>query len=72
MSKLGLMVRFGPAYSPWSKGLNERNHASADVTIKTMMDNMTWLTDVLVKATARTPNTSVNKLGFSPLQLVTG
>ena len=29
-SKLGLTVKFGPAYSPWSNGLNERNHASAD------------------------------------------
>ena len=29
-SKLGLSVKFGPAYSPWSNGLNERNHASAD------------------------------------------
>ena len=26
-SKLGLTVKFGPAYSPWSNGLNERNHA---------------------------------------------
>ena len=30
------------------------------------------LTDSLVKAAAWTQNTSVNKLGFSPLQLVTG
>ena len=29
------------------------------------------LTDSLVKATAWTHNTSINKLGFSPLQLVT-
>ena len=26
-SKLGLTVKFSPAYSPWSYGLNERNHA---------------------------------------------
>ena len=32
-SKLGLRVRFGPSYSPWSNGLNEHNHASADITI---------------------------------------
>ena len=30
------------------------------------------LTDSLVKAAAWTHNTSVNKLGYSPLQLVTG
>ena len=28
-SKLGMTVRFGPAYFPWSNGLNERNHAFA-------------------------------------------
>ena len=33
-SKLGLNVKFGPAYYPWSNGLNERNHASASFTIK--------------------------------------
>ena len=33
-SKLGLSVKFGLAYSPWSNGLNERNHKSANLTIK--------------------------------------
>ena len=71
--KLGLTVRFGPAYSPWSNGLNERNYASADVTIKKLLeDKKTQLTDVLVKAASWTHNTSVNKLGYSPLQLATG
>merc|ERR1711905_16541 len=72
-SKLGLTVKFGPAYSPWSNGINERNHASADLTIKKLMEEKkTSLTDALVKAAAWTHNTSVNKLGFSPLQLVIG
>ena len=71
-SKLGLTVKFGPSYSPWSNGLNERNHASADITIKKLMEEQrTPLTDSLVKAAAWTHNTSINKLGFSPLQLVT-
>ena len=72
-SKLGLMVKFGPTYSLWSNGLNERNHASADITIRKMMEDKKMpLTDSLVKAAAWTHNKSVNKLGFSPLQLVTG
>ena len=67
------MIRFGPAYLPWSNGINERNHASADLTIKKMMEEKkTALTDLLVKAAAWTHNTSINKLGYSPLQLVTG
>ena len=72
-SKLGLSISFGSEYSPWSNGLNERNHASADITIKKMMEeNKTPLTDSLVKAASWTHNTSVNKLGYSPLQLMTG
>ena len=72
-SKLGITVKFGPAYSPRSNGINETNHASADLTIrKQMEERKTALTDSLVKAAAWTHNTSVNKLGYSPLQLVTG
>ena len=69
VSKLGLTIQFGPAYSPWSSGINERNHASADVTIKKLLeDKKIQLNDVLVKAASWTHNSSVNKLGYSPLQ----
>ena len=71
-SKLILIVIFGPPYSTWSNGLNERNHGSADITIKKLIEeHKTPLTDSLVKAAAWTHNTSINKLGHSPLQLVT-
>ena len=33
-NKMSLVINFGPAYSPWSNGLNKRNHALADITIK--------------------------------------
>ena len=33
-SKLGILIKFGPAYYLWSNGINERNHASADLTMK--------------------------------------
>ena len=53
--------------------MNERNRASADLTIRKMMkENKTPLTDSLAKAASWTLNTSVNKLGYSPLQLMTG
>ncbi len=72
-SKLGLSVKFGPSYSPWSNGLNERNYASADLTKKKLLEEKkTALNDSLVKAAAWTHNTSINKLGYTPLQLVTG
>ena len=72
-SKLGLMVNFGLAYSPWSNGLNERNHALADLMIRKLMEEKkTTLSDSLIKAATWTHNTSINKLSYSPLQLVTG
>ena len=72
-SKLRLTVKFGPSYSPWSNGLNEQNHASADITIKKLIEeHKAPLTDSLIKAASWTHNTLVNKLGYSPLQLVTG
>ena len=50
VSKLGININFGPAYSPWSNGINERNHASCDITIRKLMkDKNIRLTDVLVK-----------------------
>lgn len=46
MSKLSLTVKFGPSYSPWSNGINKRNHASEDITIRKMMeDKKTLLTE---------------------------
>ena len=72
-SKMRLTVRFGPAFSPWSNGINERNHVSADIMIKTMRwDKKMPLTDALVKAAAWTHNILMNKNGFSLLQPVTG
>ena len=45
----------------------------ADLTIKKMTDGRkTPLTSALVRAAAWTDNTSVNNLGFSLLQLMTG
>ena len=34
VSKLGISISYGPAYSPWSNGINERNNASCDLTIR--------------------------------------
>ena len=74
-SKLNMSIKFGPSYSPWSNGLNERNHASADITIKKLLDEKNSkfkLNDDIVNAAAWTHNTNINKLGYSPLQLATG
>ena len=52
--------------------MNKRNHASADLTIRNLMkEKKVPLNDSLVKAAACAHNSSVNKLGYTPLQLVT-
>ena len=75
-TKMGISINFGPAYSPWSNGMNERNHASADITIKKMLEEETkpkvQLTNDLVKSASWVHNTNVNRLGYSPLQIATG
>ena len=61
MSKLGLTVKFRLAFSPWSNGINERSHASANITIRKLMDEKKVpLSDSLIKAAAWTHNRSVN------------
>ena len=32
--KYGIQIKFGPPYSPYANGLNERNHASCDITVR--------------------------------------
>ena len=50
-SKLGLPVKFSPAYSLWSNRLNEMNHASADLTSRKLMEEKkTPLSDSFIKA----------------------
>ena len=38
MSKLGLKIKFTPAYSPLTNGINERNHYNCDVIVKKIME----------------------------------
>ena len=38
VSKLGLKIKFMPAYSPCSNGINERNHYNCDVIVKKIME----------------------------------
>ena len=56
-----------------ANGINERNHASADKIIaKTMeYDKKVTLCEAVALA-GWCHNTNVNKLGYSPMQLVTG
>ena len=73
MVKLGLEINFTPSYSPWANGINERNHYSCNMVVKKLrMEDENLSLQTAVKMAAWTHNTSVNILGYSPLQLVTG
>ena len=72
-NKFGFTVKYTPTYSPWSNGLNERNHFSADNTVRKVMetDKSVSLQEA-VNMASWTHNTNVNVLGYDPLRLVTG
>ena len=72
-SKFGFKIAFGPTYSPWSNGLNERNHYSCDITVRKIMetDKKIGLAKAVAMA-AWTHNTNTNVLGYDPMSLVTG
>ena len=70
---MGLKINFGPAYSPWSNGINERNHYSCDRIVGKIMDGDQKVSlQEAVDMASWTHNSNVNVHGYTPLQLVTG
>merc|ERR1712237_112131 len=73
VNKSGLTINFTPSYSPWSNGINERNHYSCDVIVKKIMEEDKKVTlQEAVSMASWTHNTNQNTPWCSPLQLVTG
>merc|ERR1712080_190271 len=73
VEKCNLTLRFGPSYSPWSNGLNERNHATCDAIVNKALESDKSLTlQEAVHLAAWSHNTNTNKLGYSPMQLQLG
>ena len=71
-NKLGLKIESDYAFSPWSNGINERNHYSTYVTVKKIIDKDAKITLQDTVSIARwTHNTNVNTCGYTPLQLAT-
>ena len=73
MNKLGVKIKFALAFSPWSNGINERNHYNCDVIVRKIMeeDKKVGLGEAVDMA-SWTHNTNVIILWFQPLQLMTG
>ena len=40
VNKMGIKIKFTPAFSPWSNGVNERNHYSCDVNVTKIMEEV--------------------------------
>lgn len=71
--KLWLKIEFGPTYLPWSNGIKERNHYSADIVVhKAQETDKTLSLQKAVELAAWTHNTNVSFLGYEPMRLVTG
>ena len=71
VSKIGIKIEFSPSYSPWSNGLNERNHYSADRIVRKLM-NEGVLLELAVSRACWTHNTNIMVNGYNPLTLMTG
>ena len=72
-NKWDIDIKFGPPYAPWSNGLNERNHASADKAVQCFLkDHPRASLQEAVNNGAWTHNTNTSKAGFIPMQLMLG
>ena len=68
VNQLGVTIKFTPAYSPWSNGINERNHYNCDVIVKKIMEEDGKISlEEAVEMASWTQNTNVNDLGFQPM-----
>ena len=38
VNKLGVKIKFTPAFSPWSNGVNKRNQFNCDIVVRKVMD----------------------------------
>ena len=65
VEKCQLTLKFGPSHSPWSNGLNERNHGVCDIIVKKAMEtDKTLSLQEAVNIAAWSHNTNVNRLGY--------
>ena len=73
MSKLGIKIEFSPLYSPWSNGLNDTNHYSADRIVRKLMDeNQGMSLKMAVGRACWMHNTNIKESGYDPLTGMTG
>ena len=72
-SRMKITIGYTTPWSPYSNGLNEKNHASMDQTIKKiMLEEPGQDLQTIVNQASWTHNTSTHVGGYTPLTLATG
>ena len=72
-NQFGIRIKHTPAYSPWSNGLNERNHATVDVMMSKMIEDCPNLPEnVALQYAVSIRNCCMYIHGFTPAQLALG
>ena len=73
VTKHGFSVKFGPAYSPWSNGINEQNRGISDsIWKKAMMSDLKLTQQQSVDLERWVHNTNVNRLDYPLMHLMIG
>ena len=73
MEQFNIEVCATGAYSPWSNGTCERNHAVVDMMVNKMLEETPKLKlDIALAHAINAKNSLQNHNGFAPIQLVTG
>ena len=73
MEQFNIEVCATAAYSPWSNGTCERNHAVVDLMVNKMLEESPGLKlDIALAHAVNVKNSLHNHNGFALIQLVTG
>ena len=63
-NQLEINIKHTAAYAPWANGINERNHASIDIMMEEMLEDLPQLSEETYAVSIR--NCSMYVHGFTP------
>ena len=72
-NQFGINTKHTAAYAPWANGINERNHASVDIMMEKMLEDLLQLSEeTALQYAVSIRNCSMCVHGFTPAQLAIG
>ena len=73
-NQFGINIKhIAAAYAPWANGINERNHASIDIMMEKMLEDLPQLSEeTALQYAVSIRNCSMYVHGFTPAQLAIG